>query len=150
MATGWTDITGSILRSGEEESDRSPIMQTTRSKTAAPRRRRGPNSPSKLTSRVTGWLPVANDDAGAPGTEVEALLQNGACPDVFFFENMKKCFGQMTQVGKDTFAQFAVPWWYRSDFRPDLQAGQDAKLVVNGVVGRADVWVNGHQVASAS
>jgi hypothetical protein len=26
------------------------------------------------------WLRVANDDAGAPGTEVEALLQNGRCP----------------------------------------------------------------------
>src|SRR5215469_15282752 len=26
------------------------------------------------------WLPVTNDDAGAPGTEVEALAQNGKCP----------------------------------------------------------------------
>src|SRR5262245_35501933 len=26
------------------------------------------------------WLPVGNDDAGAPGTEVEALAQNGRCP----------------------------------------------------------------------
>ncbi|MGN6173556.1 MAG: hypothetical protein ACTHPS_11480, partial [Streptosporangiaceae bacterium] len=26
------------------------------------------------------WLPVSNDDAGAPGTEIEALAQNGKCP----------------------------------------------------------------------
>src|SRR2546422_11294992 len=26
---------------------------------------------------TTGWLSVTNDDAGAPGTEIEALLQNG-------------------------------------------------------------------------
>ena len=26
------------------------------------------------------WLPVTNDDAGAPGTEIEALAQNGLCP----------------------------------------------------------------------
>src|SRR5260370_15993341 len=26
------------------------------------------------------WLPVANDDAGAPGTQIEALAQNGQCP----------------------------------------------------------------------
>src|SRR5689334_14279766 len=26
------------------------------------------------------WMSVANDDAGAPGTEVEALAQNGLCP----------------------------------------------------------------------
>src|SRR5215470_2608456 len=25
------------------------------------------------------WLPVTNDDAGAPGTEIEALAQNGSC-----------------------------------------------------------------------
>src|SRR5262245_62074137 len=29
---------------------------------------------------TAGWLPVTNDDAGAPGTEVEALAQNGQCP----------------------------------------------------------------------
>src|SRR5215469_9062208 len=26
------------------------------------------------------WLPVTADDAGAPGTEIEALAQNGKCP----------------------------------------------------------------------
>jgi exo-1,4-beta-D-glucosaminidase len=26
---------------------------------------------------TSSWLPVANDDAGAPGTEIEALAQNG-------------------------------------------------------------------------
>ena len=30
---------------------------------------------------TTTWLPVANDDAGAPGTEIEALAQNGRCPE---------------------------------------------------------------------
>ena len=29
---------------------------------------------------ASGWLPVSNDDAGAPGTEIEALAQNGKCP----------------------------------------------------------------------
>jgi exo-1,4-beta-D-glucosaminidase len=29
---------------------------------------------------TSSWLPVANDDAGGPGTEVEALAQNGLCP----------------------------------------------------------------------
>src|SRR5215469_768742 len=26
------------------------------------------------------WLPVTNDDAAAPGTEIEALAHNGQCP----------------------------------------------------------------------
>jgi len=112
------------------------------------------------------WLPVANDDAGAPGTEIEALAQNGKCPgnpalqpvnqgtsgtsSVFFSANMKSCYGFMSSVGADTVAQFSVPWWWRTDFTPNLQAGHVATLVINGVVGSANVWVNGHQVATSS
>jgi exo-1,4-beta-D-glucosaminidase len=97
-----------------------------------------------------GWLSVSNDDAGAPGTEVEALLQNGACPNVFFSANMKTCFGYMKSIGRDTIKQFSVPWWFRTDFTPALAAGQDATLIVNGVVGAADVWVNGQEVATSA
>jgi exo-1,4-beta-D-glucosaminidase len=98
--------------------------------------------------RTAGWLTVANDGAGAPGTEINALLQNGACPHVFFSDTMKDCFGQMTEVGPDTIPQFSVPWWYRTTFAAP-RAGQDAKLVINGVVGKADVWVNGTEVATS-
>jgi len=98
---------------------------------------------------TTGWLPVATDDAGAPGTEVNALLQNGSCPNVFFSTNMKNCFGQMTKVGADTLAQFSVPWWYRTDFAAP-PTGQKATLILNGVIGKADVWVNGAEVATSA
>ncbi len=98
---------------------------------------------------TSGWLTVANDGGGAPGTEISALLQNGGCPNVFFSANMKTCYGQMTRVGADTIAQFSVPWWYRTDFTAP-PAGQNAKLILNGVVGSADVWVNGSQVATSA
>jgi exo-1,4-beta-D-glucosaminidase len=109
------------------------------------------------------WLPVTNDDAGAPGTEVEALLQNGVCPgdrglhvnqgsagrqSVFYATNMKKCFGYMNRIGKVTVPRFAVPWWWRTDFSPRLRPGQRAQLIVNGVIGAAAVWVNGHRLAT--
>ncbi len=29
---------------------------------------------------TSSWMPVTNDDAGAPGTEIEALAQNGQVP----------------------------------------------------------------------
>ena len=115
---------------------------------------------------TSGWLPVRNDDAGAPGTEIEALAQNGRCPgdtslqpvnqssdsphSVFFSANMKRCYGYMNTLGADTVSQFAVPWWWRTDFTPDLRAGQAATLIVNGVIGAANVWVNGHEVATSS
>ncbi|HEX4256977.1 MAG TPA: beta-mannosidase [Streptosporangiaceae bacterium] len=115
---------------------------------------------------TSGWLPVANDDAGAPGTEIEALAQNGRCPgdpslqpvnqssgsthSVFYSTNLRSCYGYMDSVGADTVAEFSVPWWWRTDFTPSLRPGQAADLIINGVIGSADVWVNGHEVASAS
>ena len=92
-----------------------------------------------------GWLKVAPDDGGAPGTEVEALVQNGRCPNVFFSTNLKRCFGYMKSVGADTVPRFAVPWWFRTTFRGHPAA--HTSLVVNGVVGEADLWLNGHEVA---
>ena len=115
---------------------------------------------------TTAWLPVSNDDAGGPGTEIEALAQNGKCPgdtalqpvnqgtsspsSVFFSNNMQLCYGSMAKIGPDTVSQFSVPWWWRTDFTPGLQAGQAATLIVNGVVGTANVWVNGTEVATSA
>ena len=92
-----------------------------------------------------GWLKVAPDDGGAPGTEVEALVQNGHCPNVFFSTHMKRCFGYMKSLGADTVRRFAVPWWFRTTFSAAPTA--HASLVVNGVVGEADLWINGREVA---
>src|SRR5215472_8875774 len=112
------------------------------------------------------WLPVTNDDAGAPGTEIEALAQNGMCPgdtalqpvnqstdspsSVFFSTNLQSCYGFMSKVGADTVAQFSVPWWWRTDFTPNLAAGQVATLIVNGVIGSANAWVNGQEVTTSA
>jgi exo-1,4-beta-D-glucosaminidase len=112
------------------------------------------------------WLPVTNDDAGAPGTEIEALVQNGLCPSdpalqpvnqntggtssVFYSTNMKSCYGSMSAIGADTVPEFDVPWWWRTDFTPNLQTGQVATMIVNGVIGSANVWVNGQEVATSS
>ena len=68
---------------------------------------------------------------------------------VFYGSNMQLCFGApMTSVGADTDPLFDVPWWFRTDFTSSLRPGQDAKLVINGVVGQADVWLNGTEVAT--
>jgi exo-1,4-beta-D-glucosaminidase len=115
---------------------------------------------------TSGWLAVSNDDAGAPGTEIEALVQNGKCPadtalqpvnqnpdgpgSVYFSDNLKRCYGSMSQVGADTVAEFDVPWWWRTDFTSHVRSGQATTLVVNGVIGSANVWVNGHEVATSS
>jgi exo-1,4-beta-D-glucosaminidase len=94
------------------------------------------------------WLKVTPDDAGAPGTEVGAEVQNDKCPSVFFSTNMDTCFGYMNTIGPDTIAEFDVPWWFQTNFTPNLGTGQYAKLIINGVVGQADVWVNGTEVST--
>jgi exo-1,4-beta-D-glucosaminidase len=115
---------------------------------------------------TSSWLPVSNDDAGAPGTEIEALAQNGRCPgdpalqpvdqgtsgpnSVFFSNNLQLCYGFMNKLGPDSVSQFSVPWWWRTDFVPNLAAGQTATLIVDGVVGSANVWVNGNEVATSA
>ena len=112
------------------------------------------------------WLPVTNDDAGAPGTEIEALLQSGKCPgdtalqpvtqstdgtnSVFYSNNMQLCYGYESSIGADGVSTFDVPWWWRADFTPSMAAGQVATLILNGVIGSANVWVNGTEVATSA
>ncbi len=94
------------------------------------------------------WLRVAPDAAGAPGTAVEALIQNGRCPAVFFSTNMKRCFGYMSAIGRDTIPLFALPWWFRTTFVSRGGRSEHTSLIVNGVVGQADLWLNGRRLAS--
>lgn len=94
------------------------------------------------------WLHVRPDAAGAVGTEVEALLQTGHCPNVFYSDDMEVCFGFMNTIGPDTVPSFSVPWWFRTDFTADPGSSRVFELIINGVVGEADVWVNGHEVAT--
>ncbi|SEO99600.1 glycosyl hydrolase 2 galactose-binding domain-containing protein [Amycolatopsis saalfeldensis] len=96
---------------------------------------------------TAGWLPVKPDDAGAPGTEINALVQNGKCPDVFYSDNMRKCFGYVDKVGPVVTKPFSDPWWYRTDFDPSFTKGKNGQLTIPGIVGEGDVWVNGTLVA---
>jgi exo-1,4-beta-D-glucosaminidase len=96
------------------------------------------------------WLHVQPDDAGAVGTEVGALVQTRHCRDVFFSTRMKTCFGSMSQIGPDTIRRFAVPWWFRTTFLSPRTPSEHAQLIVNGVVGKADVWLNGKRIATRS
>jgi len=120
------------------------------------------------------WMPESTDDAGGGLTEIGALGQNGlqapgvpnakcgfaaqtpgdpnSLPAVFYTDDMRQCWGQEAGEGRavPTNSLFAVPWWFRTDFTTpqSFAAGQHAELIVNGIVGQADVWVNGTEVAT--
>jgi exo-1,4-beta-D-glucosaminidase len=82
---------------------------------------------------VSAWTP-----ATVPTTVLAALVESGEIKDPYFGRNLESIDA----------SRFAVPWWYRTELTvPELTAG--ARLVFLGVNYRADVWLNGHRVASA-
>ncbi|WP_197048410.1 discoidin domain-containing protein [Streptosporangium roseum] len=82
---------------------------------------------------ATGWYP-----AGPRSTVLAALLENKVYPDPFYSTNMKNIPA----------ADFAVPWWYRSDFTLGAESGLNTFLDFTGLVSGGDVWVNGTRVAT--
>jgi exo-1,4-beta-D-glucosaminidase len=81
--------------------------------------------------RPDGWL-----DAPARATVMAALLAAGRYPDVLRSTNMRD------QVDP---AQFQVPWWYRAPFA--IGPGGRTLVRVDGVIHKAQLWVNGELVA---
>ncbi|MFI1171083.1 glycoside hydrolase family 2 protein [Streptomyces melanogenes] len=80
---------------------------------------------------AAGWYP-----AGPRSTVLAALLAAGKYADPFYSTNQKNI----------PTADFAVPWWYRSDFTV-ADTSSRTYLDFSGVVSAADVFVNGQQIA---
>ena len=125
---------------------------------------------------TAGWVPESTDSAGGGLTEIGALAQNGlqapgvpnpkcsfaahdpsdpnSLQEVVFTDNMRQCWGQEEgeNRGLPVNPLFAVPWWFRADFTTprNFDSSRHVKLIVNGIVGEADVWVNGTEVATST
>ncbi|MEV4316676.1 beta-mannosidase [Actinocrispum sp. NPDC049592] len=81
---------------------------------------------------TAGWLPISR-----PETLMAGLVENGRYPDIFKSDNLSKV----------ATGQFMVNWWYRDQLWLWPRPGQHQFLVMNGVLGRANLWVNGTKVA---
>ncbi|SDZ35612.1 Glycosyl hydrolases family 2 [Amycolatopsis xylanica] len=84
---------------------------------------------------TAGWLRVSQ-----PETVMAGLLENGRYPDIFTSKNL---------AGVPT-AQFKPNWWYRDEVTVHPGHGQHQFLLMHGVLGRANLWVNGRKVADQS
>jgi exo-1,4-beta-D-glucosaminidase len=81
------------------------------------------------------WYP-----ATVPSTVMGALCQAGLYPDIMLGVNMKK-------IDKTLFNS---SWWFRKEFSlPELKAGQQASLDLDGISYRANIWLNGIKIAEA-
>ena len=84
------------------------------------------------------WYPVSGR-----ATVMAGLLENGKYKDVFHGNNLRT-----VSVPDSNQHQFVVPWWYRTEFTLAQRAqGRHTLLRSNGMIGGADVWLNGHEVA---
>jgi len=81
------------------------------------------------------WYP-----ATVPSTVLAALVKNGVYEDPYFAKNLET----IPQ------AQFKRPWWYRAESTlENREALENTRLIFEGINYRADIWLNGRQIASS-
>ncbi len=75
-----------------------------------------------------------------PTTVLAALVQNGVYPDPYFGKNLEKI----------PTSQFDTSWWYIKKFNLTTQKNnKQALLKFEGINYRANIWLNGKQIASS-
>jgi len=80
------------------------------------------------------WYP-----ASVPSTVMGTLTQNGLYKDLLIGTNYKDADKSI----------FDVSWWYRTNFKlPKIEKGEHIKLQFDGLTYRANIWLNGEQIAS--
>jgi exo-1,4-beta-D-glucosaminidase len=102
--------------------------------------------------KARDWYP-----ATLPSTVLSALVKDGVYPDPYTGMNLLSIPGTTYPVFSN-FSNLLMPpdspfrhsWWYRTDFQiPVEYRGRTLWLGFDGVTYRANVWMNGHRIASA-
>ena len=118
-----------------------------------------PQSPPEQIELAQGWQLASAKDTSAdgaavsradyagkgwhtvkrmPSTVLEALQDDGTYPNLYYGMNL------LNEVPQDLYKQ---DWWYRTSFT--APAGHSTYLLeLPGINYRAEVWLNGHQVAN--
>src|ERR1700683_616687 len=102
---------------------------------------------------ATGW-----QDVTVPTTVVAALVKSHALPDPSFGTNLRQFAGVTYPIGGNfsnlamqTDSPYAVSWWYRKPFTvPASYSGKTVWLNFEGINYRANVWLNGKQIANSN
>jgi exo-1,4-beta-D-glucosaminidase len=94
--------------------------------------------------------------ATVPSTVVGALVTDGVYPDPYVGMNLRAIPGTTYPIGK-VFSNLPMPdgspfrasWWYRTEFTlPAATPERHVALHFDGITYRANVWLNGRQIAS--
>jgi exo-1,4-beta-D-glucosaminidase len=108
---------------------------------------------STLDFTPAGWHNVT-----VPTTVVAALVKDKTLPDPFFAMNLREFAGVTYPVGGNFSniamqpdSPYAVSWWYRKQFAaPASYHGKTVWLNFKGINYRANVWLNGKQIATSN
>ncbi|HOW09786.1 MAG TPA: glycoside hydrolase family 2 TIM barrel-domain containing protein [Bacteroidales bacterium] len=89
---------------------------------------------SMTSDNISGWY-----SAEVPSTVFGCLVKQGVYKDVFFGKNLEKIDP----------AEFQCSWWYRKSFAVTNNESTAYYLDFDGIIYRANIWLNGRQIASA-
>jgi exo-1,4-beta-D-glucosaminidase len=107
---------------------------------------------SKAGFQPRGWYPVS-----VPTTVVSALVKHKILPDPMFGMNLRQFPGVSYPIGAN-FSNLPMPpdspylvsWWYRKTFTlPADYKGKTVWLNFRGINYRANIWLNGKQIAKS-
>ncbi len=104
------------------------------------------------------FVPMGWHQATVPTTVVAALVKDKTLPDPFFAMNLRQfpgvtypVGGNFSNVAMQPDSPYAVSWWYRKQFAvPGSYSGKSVWLNFRGINYRADVWLNGKQIADST
>ncbi|HEY6936629.1 MAG TPA: sugar-binding domain-containing protein, partial [Terriglobales bacterium] len=99
---------------------------------------------------TTGWYATT-----VPATVLTTLVNHNVYPNPDFGMNLRQIPGTTYPIGENFSnvsmqpgSPFAVPWWYRTEFEvPASYKGKQVWLNFEGINYRANVWLNGKQIA---
>ena len=103
------------------------------------------------------FAPAGWHEASVPTTVVAALVKDKTLPDPFFGMNLRQFAGvtypiggNFSNIAMQTDSPYAVSWWYRKQFSvPTSYQGKAVWLEFDGINYRANIWLNGKQIANS-
>jgi exo-1,4-beta-D-glucosaminidase len=115
------------------------------------------DAPGNVVS-TGNFSPKSWHEVTVPTTVVAALVKNKVLPDPFPGTNLRQFSGVSYPIGEN-FSNIAMPpdspylvsWWYRKQFAvPASDKGKTLWLNFKGINYRANVWLNGKQIANSN
>ncbi len=108
---------------------------------------------SRASFEVKNWI-----QADVPTTVVAAQVKNGLLPDPFYAMNLRHYPGvtypigfNFSNIAMPRDSPYAVSWWYRKEFTlPSAFAGRTVWLNFRGINYRANIFLNGKQIANSN